>query len=142
MAILVPFNSFVYDLGNGANVPGVHQLKLGLTDVLPVVTLSRYNQITEIGAGPGGYVAGGYPLTVNLDTQVSGLWTLGVANLAVVAAGTIMNQWRYAVIYDSATGSLIGFSDYGAEVVLAVSEVINFTFDPINGIIQGVASSG
>lgn len=126
-------------MGNGQAIPGSHVLKLAFTNVLPLLSQSLFNQITEIAAGGGGYPAGGYVLSVASSTQVGGLWTFVPNNLQVVAIITSIPPWRWAVIYDSTTGGLIGFADYGGVLGLAGGEIVNITFDPINGLIQGVS---
>ena len=141
MTAFTPFNSFVADMGNGVNAPGGHVMKLALTNTQPVVTQHQFNQINEISPG-GGYAAGGVPLNVTSSGQVGGLWTLFVSNFTLLATGGAIPTWRWAVIYDAATGSLIGFTDYGSSVSLDVSDLVNFIFDQVNGLIQGVAASG
>ena len=128
-------------MANGHNAPGSHVIKLALTNVQPVITQTLFNQISEVAPG-GGYLAGGVALTVTGDAQVNGLWTLFVADFTLLAVGGAIPTWRWAVIYDSATGSLIGFADYGSTVSLDVSDLVNFTFDQVNGLMQGVAISG
>lgn len=141
MSALVPFNSFVYDMANGANAPGLHTIKLALTNTAPDVTWTRFSQVPEIPAG-NGYPAGGLPLTVTSNAQVGGFWSLFVANAVLVASGGVIPVWRWAVVYDTSVGSLIGFSDYGIAVGLSPSELVNFVFDQVNGLITGVATSG
>jgi hypothetical protein len=126
-------------MGNGQAIPGSNVLKFGLTNVPPVVSQTLFNQITEITPGPGGYVAGGYTVTVASSAQIGGLWTFLPNNFQIVAILTAINAWRWGVLYDSTSGGLIGFSDYGNSVTLAPAELISVTFDPINGLIQGIS---
>lgn len=136
MAVFQRTNNFFADLNNGLNDPGLHAMRLGLTNVLPLVTQSRYNQITEIVAGAG-YVAGGYLLVVASSVQVAGLYTLILQNFQIIAGPGSMSPWRWAVIYDSNTGSLMGFADYGSTIALNAAELVNVQFDQVNGILQG-----
>ena len=133
---LTRFNSFFSDLCNGLNDPGQHQLKLALTNIQPLVAWSTFSQIGEIAAG-GGYLAGGVPLSVISSGQVNGLYTLLISNLTLICSGAPMAAWRFPVIYDSTTGSLIGFGDYGSVLILDPSELVNFVFDPVQGILTG-----
>jgi hypothetical protein len=139
MAAFQRFDSFVAAMGNGQAIPGADVLKLAFTNVQPVVSQTLFNQIVEIAAGGGSYPAGGYVLSVASSAQIGGLWTFIPNPLQVVAIITPMATWRWAVIYDSTTGGLIGFADYGGALTLAGGELVNITFDPINGLIQGVS---
>lgn len=133
------FNSFVYNEGLGTFNYSSDQLKLCLTNTLPVVTNTVLSNITEITAA-NGYTAGGINLTTTSYSQSSGVAKLVVsaANPAWTAAGGSMASFRYYVIYDStATGSpLIGWWDFGSVVTLSVGQTFTPAFDATNGILQ------
>lgn len=59
----------------------------------------------EIAAG-NGYAAGGYALTADAATAITGGWKYASENVAWTASGGSIPQWRYAVFYVS--GSLWG----------------------------------
>jgi len=137
VGVFTRFNSFVSDTQNGLNDPGLHPMKLALSNVLPNVGMMSFAQITEIMPG-GGYVAGGVLLTVISSAQVGGLFKYVLQNFQLIATGN-MAPWQYAVIYDSQTGSLVGWSDEGIVFTLHAAELVNFVFDQLNGLYQAIS---
>lgn len=129
---LTKFNCFVADIANKVHNLGSDQLKIALTDTLPVATNTVLANITEIT----------YTnlttrnLSLTSSTQTSGTYHLILADLTITATGTVP-QFRYVVVYNSTTGSgnLIGWADYGVEVNLNVSDTLVLDFDNTNGIL-------
>jgi len=56
----------------------------------------------------------------------------------VTASGGSVAQFRYAVLYNAtpASGNLIGFWDFGAEVNLTSGNTFSETLDATNGVLQ------
>ena len=135
----VLFQPFLANLFNGQNAPGADSLKLALTNTLPSVGLANFSQIAEIPPG-GGYAVGGIPLVVLSSAQVGGVYTLVIQNFTLVATGAAIAPWEWAVIYDFSKGTLIGYADFGSTLSLDTSEVCNFQFDQVNGLIQAASA--
>src|SRR6266567_1198796 len=115
MASFNKFNAFVADSANKVHNLGSDTLKVMLSDVAPVATNAVKADITEIAA-TNGYAAG--TATLVSSSQTSGLYTLKLNNVTFTASGGSFATFRYAVLYNStaASGNLIGWFDYAAEV--------------------------
>lgn len=138
MAAFNKFNCFVADAPNKVHNLGSDVLKVMLTDTAPVATNTIKANITEIAAG-NGYTAGGATVGITSSTQTAGLYKLIASGPASwTASGGSIAQFRYAVLYNStaASGNLIGWWDYGAEVNVTVGNSFTETFDATNGILQ------
>lgn len=137
MAAFNKFQIFVADVANGVHNLGSNVLKLMLTDAAPIATNTIKANITEIAAG-NGYSAGGTAITITSSSQTAGLYKLIGNNVTYTASGGSIAQFRYAVIYNStaASGNLIGWWDYGAEVIITSGNSFQAQFDAVNGIIE------
>jgi hypothetical protein len=138
LASFVLFQPFLANLFNGQNAPGADVIKLMLSNTVPMITWGTFAQVPEIPAGAG-YSAGGFPLTVVSSTQTGGVYTLVLQDTTLIATG-IMAPWRWAIIYDAAKNTLIGYADNGVVISLDAGELVNFHFDPISGLIQAFPS--
>ena len=74
-------------------------------------------------------------ITTTSSTQSSGVYKLVLQDLLLTASGNVAT-FRYVVVYNSTTasGNLIGWYDYGADVTLANTETFNIDFDQSNGV--------
>lgn len=135
MTVFNKFNIFVGDLGTGVHHFTTDVFKVMLSDVAPVATNTVKANITEIAAG-NGYTAGGTAAAEVSWTQVSGLWKLVVSQPVFTASGGSIAQFRYPVLYNStaASGNLIGWMDFGAEVNVTNGNSFTVAFDQTNGI--------
>ena len=132
------FNAFVADVANKVHNLGSDSLKIMLTNTLPVATNAVKTDITEIAAG-NGYTAGGNACTLTSSTQTAGLYKLILQTPATwTAAGGSIATFRYAVLYNSTTGSgnLIGWWDYGSSISPAVGETFQAVLDGTTGVLQ------
>ena len=136
MANFNKFNSFVLDLATKVHNLNSDTLKIMLTDVAPVATNTVKSNITEISAG-NGYVAGGQTAAFSSGADTSGIYKLVLAPVNFVASGGSFTQFRYAVLYNStaASGNLIGWWDYGAEVNLTNANTFTVALDQTNGVL-------
>jgi hypothetical protein len=137
MASFQKFNVFVADVANKVHNLGADTLKILLTDTAPVATNSIKANLTEITTG-NGYAAGGGAVTVTSSAQSGGTYKLVGNNVTFTASGGSIAQFRYAVIYNStaASGNLIGWWDYGAEVNVTNGNSFQVQLDQVNGILQ------
>jgi hypothetical protein len=120
MAVFNKFNCFVQDVANKK-----HDMKTGTTDVfkvyltntLPVITNTVYNAPADL-ATANGYTAGGATIGVITGGQTAGVMSFaGATNPSWTASGgSITFEW--AVLYNSTTGVLIGWWDYGTTITL------------------------
>jgi len=135
MASYNKFNSFVQDLATKVHNLNSDTLKIMLTDVTPVATNTVKSNITEISAG-NGYSTGGQAATFVSGNDTSGTYKLVLSQVNFVASGGSFAQFRYAVLYNStaASGNLIGWWDYGAEVNLTNGNTFTVALDQTNGV--------
>jgi hypothetical protein len=138
MASFQKFNAFVADVANKVHNLGADTLKILLTDVAPVAANTVKANLTEIAAA-NGYAAGGSAVSIGSSSQTAGTYKLlPNANVTFTASGGSIAQFRYAVIYNSTTGSgnLIGWWDYGTEVNVTNGNSFQVQLDQTNGILQ------
>lgn len=136
MAAFSKFNSFVGDLAGKIHNLNSDTLKLMLTDVAPVATNTVKANITEITAG-NGYTAGGSAAAFVSGNDTAGLYKLILSQVSWTATGGSIAQFRYVVLYNStaASGNLIGWWDYGAEINLTVGNTFTAALDQTNGVL-------
>lgn len=138
MATFNLFNQFKQDLARKVHDLGADSLKIMLTNTAPVATNAVKTDITEIAAG-GGYVAGGFALTINSATQTAGVFTLKIADATLFTASAAVATYRYAVIYnDTPTAPadpLIGWADLGSARTLAAGDPCNLDITDATGIL-------
>jgi hypothetical protein len=132
MATLNKFNAFAADIGNKVHNLGSDTLKIMLTNTAPVATNAVKADITEISAG-NGYSAGGTAVGSNAYSQASGLASLTGNAVTYTASGGSIGAFRYAVLYNSTTGSgnLIGWWDYGSSITLNNGESFKVAADTL-----------
>lgn len=137
MAAFNKFQIFVLDITNKVHNLGSDTLKIMLSDVAPVATNTVKANITDITAA-NGYSAGGATATLVSNTQTSGTQKLILSQPTFTASGGAIAQFRYAVLYNSTTGSgnLIGWWDYGAEVNITSGNSFQVQTDQTNGVLQ------
>jgi hypothetical protein len=114
---------------------GSDSIKIMLTDTAPVATNTVKANITEITAA-NGYSAGGGVAAYISDAQTSGTYKLILSPVVFTASGGSIAQFRYAVLYNSTTGSgnLIGWYDYGAEINVTNGNSFTVALDPTAGV--------
>jgi len=139
MAVAIVFyQAFKANVVEADNL-GSDTYKIMLTDTAPVVgTDSTYSGISahEIASG-NGYTTGGNSCSVSSHGQTSGTYKLVLASPTAWTGGASpMAQFRYAVLYDVTTGNLVGYYDYGSEVILNTGDTFTITLDGTNGVLQ------
>lgn len=138
MAAFNKFDIFIKNVAEGVHNLATGSLKILLTNTAPVVTNTVKANLTEISAG-NGYTAGGTVAALTSSAQVSGLYSLILADVVFTATGAI-GPFRYAVLYNDTPTSpadpLIGWWDYGSSISLANTEVFTVDLDGTNGVLQ------
>lgn len=136
MAIFNKFNVFVGDIATKVHNLNSDTLKLMLTDVAPVATNTVKANITDIAAG-NGYVAGGAAAAFVSGVDTSGTYKLILSQVSWTATGGSISQFRYVVLYNStaASGNLIGWWDYGAEINLTNGNTFTAALDQSAGVL-------
>lgn len=133
MATYTKINIFTLDIAQKVHNLGSDQLKVALTNTLPVVTNTVLANITEISYTN----ISTRNLTTSSSTQTSGTYKLVIADLVLTASGAV-GPFRYIVIYNStaASGNLIAWYDYGSSITMANGETVTLDFDGTNGLLQ------
>lgn len=121
MATFNKFNCFVGDVAHK-----LHDMKTGttdvykvyLTDVQPVATNTNYNTPADLVTA-NGYTVGGASIGTIMGTDPSGTFSFsGGTNPSWTAAGGNIGPFQWAVLYNSTSGALIGWWDYGTSITL------------------------
>jgi hypothetical protein len=122
------FQPFVANLANGGMNLGSDTLKIFLTNTAPTNSHGTYSQESgnEIANG-NGYTTGGAAVTGVGSSQSGGTYTLSASNVVWTSSTGSMGPLRYAILYDSASGDLIGWWDYGSSVTLNGANGDTFT---------------
>jgi hypothetical protein len=129
------FNQYIADLHNKVHNISTDVLKLALSNTAPATTVTDLSGITQISAG-GGYVLGGFILTVTSSAQTSGVYKAMFSNYVFSPTGTV-NTFRYPVLYNSTAGNkAICWWDYGAGQNLINGDTFNFSFDSTLGALR------
>lgn len=130
MATLTKFYCFTEDVAEKVHNLGSDQLKVALTNTVPVVTNTVLANITEISYTN----LSTRNITTSSSAQTLGVYKLVLSDLVMTASGAV-GPFRYVVIYNStpASGNLIGWYDYGSAVTLASTDSFTIDFDASNG---------
>lgn len=142
MASFNKFNALVQTFANGSINLATDQLKLMLTNTLPIPTNSVYADVSagELANG-NGYLTGGALITTVSSSQAAGIEKLLISSASPTWTATgPMGPFRYAILYDSTAVSplkpLIGWFDYGSVLTLTVTQPFSFIPDAVNGVLQ------
>ena len=125
------FNLTVQAFVNGGNLNlavSNDVSKLMLTNTVPVATNNLYSDISgnELASGAG-YTTGGATITTaSANSSGTQTVTATIANPTWTATGN-MGPFRYVVHYDSTTGQLLAWWDYGSSITLTSGQTFTFT---------------
>ena len=130
------FNSFVEAVTEGVHNFETDQLVLALCAAAnaPVAGNTQLSDLTQISYTN----LSSRNIITSSSGQASGLYKLILTNLTLAASGGSVAAFRYAVIYndDATNDELVGWYDYGSDLVLADGESLNVNFDAANGAIN------
>lgn len=136
MAAFNKFNQFVEDMNIGVHDFGSDVIKVALCAAAnaPVAANAVLADLTEIAYTN----LVGQTLTVDTGTtgQTGGTFRLFIDDFALEASGGAVAAFRYIVLYNdtSPSDSLIGWYDYGADLVLSAGQQLVLDFDGVNGV--------
>jgi hypothetical protein len=139
---LTKFNAFVEHLAEGVHNFQSHQLKVALTNIVPVVGHSLLADITQIsytnfvnGTTTGRDVA---LAATSPSTQTGGVYKLILQDLVLTGQTAATDNFRYVVLYNDGTSvltdPLIGWYDYTSSISLNPGETLTIDFDQVNGV--------
>jgi len=142
---LTKFYQFVQDLGQANHNLNSNALYILLTNTAPnladtvvdtttgTCTVKSTSNAAEIAAG-NGYTKGGAAVGSNAYSQTSGTGKLTGNAVTFTASGGTIGPFRYAVLYNTTTGStstrpVIGWWDYGSAITLNDGEALKIGKD-------------
>lgn len=133
MASYNKFQSFVEAVAEKVHNLGSDQLKVALTNSVPVNTNTVLSDISEITYTN----ISSRNVTTSTSAQSGGTYKLTLTDLLLTASGAV-GPFRYVVLYNDTAGSkqLIGWWDYGSSITLANGDTFNCDFDGTNGVLQ------
>jgi hypothetical protein len=135
MASFNKINSFVEAIAEKVHNLGADVITVALTNAAnaPVASNTQLSNLTVISYTNLSARA----ITTSTSAQTSGTYKLVLVDLVLTASGTVAG-FRYVVLYnDTATNDeLIGWYDYGSDLVLLNGETLTIDFDGTNGVLQ------
>lgn len=134
MAAFNKFQPFVLALASKQHNLGTDTLKAMLSNTLPLATQGLKTDITQIAAG-NGYAADGPVVAQTSSAQTGGTYKLVLADTTVTASGGTIGPFQYVVLYNSTSGLLIGWYDYGSALTLNPGDQFILDFDGTNGVL-------
>jgi len=133
MAAFSKFNSFVEALAEKKHNLGSDQLKIALTNTIPVAANTVLASLTEISYTN----LSAREVTTSTSSQTSGTYKLVLDDLTLTASGNVAS-FQYVVLYnDTATNDeLIGWWDVGSVITMANLDTFLINFDGTAGVLQ------
>ena len=134
MPAFTKLQKFIEAVAHGKHNLGTAQLKIALTNTVPVAATA--DELADIAEAAYTYCSSRNVTTSN-SAQTGGTYKLTCADLDLTAAGGSVGPFRYAVLYnDSAAGKdLIGFYDRGDSITLLDGEKVTIDFDQAAGVL-------
>lgn len=130
MAAFNKFNQFVADVAHklhDMNTSTTDVYKVYLTSTAPVAANTVYNTPADL-ATANGYTAGGTTIGTITGSQTSGTFSFsGGTNPSWTASGGSIGPFEWAVLYNSTSGKLIGWWDYGTAITLTNGNTFTVT---------------
>ena len=125
-------HSFVENLAEKAIDLSGAELTIALTNTAHTATWDELADLTEVSYTN----LSARVLTVSSSAQTSGTYKLVLADLVLTASGAV-GPFQYIYIYDDgSTGDkLIGYYDYGSEVIMADTDTFTLDFDASSGVL-------
>ena len=117
---------------------GADTFKVALSNTAPTATSTTWNTTNfPAPAAANGYTAGGNTLTISSSAQSAGTYKWVIADSTFTATAGGIGPFRYAIIYHSVSGDIVGYYDYGSSITLSnAGDIFTVDFDATNGVIQ------
>jgi len=127
MATFTKVLSFPEALADKLHSLGADQLVVALTNTTPVTTWSVLTDLTEIAYTN----LSARNITTTSSSSSAGTYTLALTDLVLTASGGSVAGFRYVYIYNDTaiSDNLIGYIDFGSELVLADTETLTIDFN-------------
>lgn len=127
-AAYTKFNTFVYDVCKKKHDLSADVLKIMLSNTLPVVGNTIYDNLVDLATGHG-YTSGGTTVSSIVLSQTNGVLTLTGGNVIFTATSDSIGPFRYVILYNATPSPhpLIAFADYGSSISLLNGQT--FTVD-------------
>lgn len=126
MPAFIKFNQFIEDVYHGEHNLSVDAIKYALTAEAnpPNTSMTSRLDLTEVS------LANASSTTFNTisSNQVGGVYSFILDDLNISAAGGDIGPFRYAVLYNSTNDKLIGYADYGTEILVVNGSIFKFDF--------------
>lgn len=134
MATFNKFYSFTEAVAEKVHNLGSDQLKVALTNTIPVNTNTVYANLTAPLATTNLSGATPFNITTSTSAQTTGTYKLVLADLVLTATGAV-GPFQYVVVYNdtAAADELISWFDYGASITLQSGDTFTIDFDAANG---------
>lgn len=138
MAAFNKINAFPQNVFNKAFDFSADTFKVALSNTAPTSASTVWNTTNfPAPAAANGYTAGGNTLSTTSSTQTSGTYRWIVADSVFTATAGGIGPFRYAIIYHSVSGDVIGWYDYGSAVTLSnPGDTLTVDFDNVNGVLS------
>ena len=138
MAAFNKVNAFIEKLWEKAYDFQNDTFKVALSNTAPTAASVTWNTTNfPAPAAANGYTAGGNTLTVSSSAQSGGTYKWVVADSVFTATAGGIGPFRYAILYHSVSGDVIGWYDYGSSLTLSnAGDTFTVDFDPTTGAIQ------
>ena len=132
MATFTKFQPFVEKLAEKAHNLGSDQLKIALTNTVPVNTDGVLTDLTEIAYTN----LSSRDVTTVSSAQTAGTYKLTLTDLTLTATGNVAT-YRYIVLYNdtAASDELIAWFDKGAAVTMTNGDTFLIDFDGSAGVL-------
>jgi hypothetical protein len=138
MAAFNKVQSFIEKVFEKAYDFGADTFKVALSNTAPTSGSTIWNTTNfPAPAAANGYTAGGNTLTISSSAQSGGTYKWVIADSTFTATAGGIGPFRYAIIYHSVSGEIIGYYDYGSSITLSnAGDTFTVDFDATNGVIQ------
>ena len=138
MAAFNKVQAFIEKVFEKAYDFGSDTFKVALTNTAPTSASTIWNTTNfPAPAAANGYSAGGNTLTISSSAQSGGTYKWVIADSTFTATAGGIGPFRYAIIYHSVTGEIVGYYDYGSSITLSnAGDTFTVDFDATNGVIQ------
>lgn len=131
----IGYDIFPANLDEGVHNFDSHVFKVLFSNIAPNVATNQIRaDASEIAAG-NGYTAGGILIPIT-TVRTAGVDRVFPTNSSITAIGGNIANFRYSILYNSTAVNqpLIGYADYGSEIVITNNSIFEITFDSVNGL--------